>query len=247
MGKRTRSQRRGTGTSVFRAPTQKRVAPARYPTTTVPQAETLKGVVNDLVHDPGRGAPLALIQLPNGESFYNVASEGLYVGREIEIGAAANLGVGNILPLSKIPEGTMVYNIELLPGDGGRFVRASGGYATITGRTPTATTVKLTSGKTAYIDGRCRATVGVVAGAGRTDKPFIKAGERFHLMRAKGHHYPTVKGIAMVAVVHPHGGGRHKQSLKPTSVARGAPPGQKVGLIAPRQTGRAKKKRAIAV
>ncbi len=198
--------------------------------------------MDDLAHDPGRGAPLALIHLPNGEPFYNIASEGIYMGKEIEIGDTAKMGIGNVLPLSKIPEGTMVYNIERLPGDGGRFVRTSGGYATITGRTTTATALKFPSGKTAYLDGRCRATIGVVAGAGRTDKPFIKAGERFHLMKAKGHKYPTVKGIAMVAVVHPHGGGRHKQSLKPTTVARGAPPGQKVGLIAARQSGRAKKR-----
>ncbi|MEM3737602.1 MAG: 50S ribosomal protein L2 [Candidatus Bathyarchaeia archaeon] len=248
MGKKIRVQRRGAGTPTFRAATHKRVAPARYPFTSLAQTETLKGVVSCLVHDPGRGAPLALIRLANGTDFYNIASEGLYVGREIEIGEEASVSVGNILPLSKIPEGTMVYNIERLPGDGGRFIRSSGGYATVIAHTPAGIALKLSSGKTVYLDGRCRATIGVAAGAGRTDKPFLKAGERFHLMRAKGHDYPIVKGVAMIAAVHPHGGGRHKTgSLKPTTVARGAPPGQKVGLIAARQTGRAEKSKKAMV
>ncbi|TET30279.1 MAG: 50S ribosomal protein L2, partial [Candidatus Heimdallarchaeota archaeon] len=80
---------------------------------------------------------------------------------------------------------------------------------------------------------RSRATIGVVAGGGRTEKPFLKAGAKYHHLRAKGHKYPRVRGNAMNAVSHPHGGGSSTRT-----VSRNAPPGAKVGLIAARQSGR---------
>jgi large subunit ribosomal protein L2 len=86
------------------------------------------------------------------------------------------------------------------------------------------------------------ATVGVVAGGGRTDKPFLKAGEKFHLMKAKGHKYPRTRGIAMVAAVHPYGSSK-RSARKGTTTSHGAPPGQKVGLIAARGAGQKKKRR----
>lgn len=239
MGKRILVQRRGRGSPTFRAATHKRVAPAKYPAV----AEG-RGVVEELVHDPGRGAPLALIRLEDGTEFYNVAVEGLVVGQKVEIGESAKPEIGNILPLSKVPEGAVVCNVEKLPFDGGKFARASGCYATVIAHTAAGTIVRFSSGKTATLDGRCRATIGVVAGAGRTEKPFLKAGEKYHLMRAKGHKYPTVRGVAMVAASHPHGGGRHKHPGKPTTVSRFAPPGRKVGLIAAKKAGRGKKTKA---
>jgi len=83
--------------------------------------------------------------------------------------------------------------------------------------------------------------VGVVAGAGRTEKPFLKAGAIGKLMTARGRVWPTTSGQKMIAASHPHGGGRHKHSGKPTTVGRNTPPGRKVGMIAARQTGRAKR------
>jgi len=102
--------------------------------------------------------------------------------------------------------------------------------------------VKLPSGATKLLKDACRATIGVVAGGGRIEKPFLKAGKKFHWMRAKGHKYPRVRGVAMNACSHPFGGGRHQHPGKPTTVSRHAPPGRKVGHIAARMTGRKEKK-----
>jgi len=246
MGKRIRVQRRGRGTSTFRSPTHKRVAPVRY----LPLSKLGKipatGVVKRLTHDPGRGAPLAFIRLDDGNSFYNVACEGMYENQKIQVGMNAAKEVGNILPLSEIPEGTMVYNIEKNPEDGGKFVRASGGYASLISHTSAGTALKFPSGKNVNIHSGSLATIGVVAGAGRTDKIMMKAGERYHLMKAKPQKYPMTKGGRMISAVHPYGGGRHKHAGKPVTVSRDAPPGRKVGLIAARQTGRSRKKKVYS-
>lgn len=242
MGKRIRVQRRGRGGPTFRAATHKRVAPARYPQPPKDVfAETVKGVIEEIVHDPGRGAPLALVRFENGMEAYIVAPEGVHVGQQIQMGGDAPVEVGNILPLGKIPEGTMVCNLELKPGDGGALAKSSGAYATIVAHTAQGTLVKLPSGKSKYLDDRCLATIGVIAGSGRTEKPFLKAGAKFHLMRARGRKYPRTRGRAMVAAVHPYGSSK-RSARKVTTVSRNAPPGKKVGLIAARSTGRKKKK-----
>jgi large subunit ribosomal protein L2 len=88
---------------------------------------------------------------------------------------------------------------------------------------------------------KCRAIIGVVAAAGRTERPFLKAGTVKKLMRSRGRVWPMTSGQKMIAASHPHGGGRHKHSGKPTTVGRNTPPGRKVGMIAARQTGRAKR------
>lgn len=239
MGKRIRVQRRGRGAPTFRAATHKRVAPAKYPL--LPKGK-VKGVVEELLHDPGRGAPLALIRLEDGQKFYTLAPEGLFIGQPIEIGSNAAIEIGNVLPVGKIPEGTMICNIELRPGNGGKLVRSSGAYASIVAHTAEGTIIKLPSGKTSYIHDSCRATIGVVSGAGRTEKPFLKAGAKYHLMRARGRKYPRTRGRAMIAAVHPYGSSK-RGARKVTTVSRGAPPGQKVGLIAARSAGKKRKRR----
>jgi len=102
--------------------------------------------------------------------------------------------------------------------------------------------IKLPSGKTRYLNDLCRATVGVISGSGRVDKPFLKAGAKFHLMKAKGHMYPRTRGVAMVAAAHPYGSSK-RGARKVTTVSRHAPPGRKVGLIAARSSGRKRKRR----
>ncbi|MEM3665964.1 MAG: 50S ribosomal protein L2 [Candidatus Bathyarchaeia archaeon] len=242
MGKRIRVQRRGRGAPTFKASTHKRVAPAQYPVgITDESSETIiKGIIEEILHDPGRGAPLALIRFENGDECYTVVPEGAYVGQQIQMGGKASVEVGNILPIGEIPEGTMVCNIELQPGDGGKIAKSSGAYATIVTHTPQGTIIKLPSGKTKYINDLCRATIGVVSGAGRTEKPFLKAGLKYHLMKAKGHKYPRTRGRAMIAAVHPYGSSK-RSARKVTTTSHGAPPGQKVGLIAARGSGRKKK------
>lgn len=243
MGKRILVQRRGRGSPTFRAATHKRVAPAKYPNLLGINImdRVLKGQILELVHDPGRGAPLAYIELETGERYYTIAPEGVREGQIIEVGGKASINVGNILPVKVIPEGTVICNIELSPGDGGKIARSSGSYATIISHTPEGTMISLPSGKTRYVNDLCLATIGVVAASGRTEKPFVKAGKRFHLMRAKGHKYPRVRGRAMIAALHPFGSGR-RGARKPTTVSRNAPPGRKVGLIAAKRAGRKKRK-----
>ncbi len=243
MGKRIRVQRRGRGGSTFRASTHKRVAPAQYPLTITAKEyfeAAIQGVIEEFVHDPGRGTPLALIRFENGEKCYTVVPEGVHVGQQIQIGGKASVEVGNILPIGKIPEGTMIFNIELRPGDGGKIAKSSGTYAMVVGHTSQGTIIKLPSGKTKYIGDYCRATIGVASGAGRTEKPFLRAGAKFHLMRARGRKYPRTRGRAMVAAAHPYGSSK-RSARKGTTTSHGAPPGQKVGLIAARGTGRKRK------
>lgn len=244
MGKKIRVQRRGRGGPTFRASTHKRVAPAQYLLLEMKDyfETTMEGVIEDLVHDPGRGTPLALIRFENGKTCYTVVPEGIHVNQKIQMGGKAPVDVGNILPVGKIPEGTVTCNLELHPGDGGKLARSSGAYATVVGHTPQGTMIKLPSGKTKYLSDYCRATIGVVSGAGRTEKPFLKAGAKFHLKKAKGHKYPRTRGRAMVAAVHPYGSSK-KSARKVTTVSRHAPPGKKVGLIAAKGAGQKKKRR----
>lgn len=245
MGRRIRVQRRGRGTSTFTASTHKRVAPAQYPRKLSPKERfgiSIKGVVEAFLHDPGRGAPLAFIRFENGETCYTVTPEGTSEGQQISIGGKSSIDVGNIIPLGKIPEGTIVCSLELKPGDGGKLAKSSGASATVVGHTPQGTMIKLPSGHTRYINDYCMATIGVVSGAGRTEKPFLKAGNKFHLMKAKGHKYPRTRGRAMIAAVHPYGSSK-KSARKCTTTSHGAPPGQKVGLIAARSPGQKKKRK----
>lgn len=244
MGKRIRVQRRGRGGSTFQASSHKRVAPARYPPTAKLKESfdsAVGGVIEELVHDPGRGTPLGLIRFENGETFYTIVPEGVYEGKQIQAGGSAAVDVGNIIPVGRIPEGAMICNIELRPGDGGKLSKSSGSYATVVSHTPKGTIIKLPSGKTKYVADHCRATIGVVAASGRTEKPFLKSGSKFHLMKARGRKYPRTSGRKMVAAVHPYGSSK-RSSRKATTTSHGAPPGQKVGLIAARGTGRKKKK-----
>ena len=237
MGKRILVQRMGRGSPTFRSPSHLRVAPARYPPLT---EHAVRGVVAELVHDPGRWVPLARIVLEDGCEFYNVAVEGLRVGQEVEIGAGARPSLGNVLPLREIPEGTRICNIEIRPGDGGKLARSAGAAAVLIGKTRDKAIVQLPSGKQKLLPLTARATIGVPAGGGRIEKPLLKAGAAYHKWKVKARKWPRVRGVAMNAVSHPHGGGSHQSESKPTTVSRRAPPGRKVGHIAARRTGRKK-------
>jgi large subunit ribosomal protein L2 len=240
MGKNILVQRRGRGGFIFRAPTHRRIHPAGY--NSVNGHST--GWVRDLLHEVARGAPLARLQVGRGEEIYVPAAEGMFVGQQIQIGSEVPAETGNIKALGRIPEGTMICNVELRPGDGGSLSRSSGTYALVVSHTPAGTELRMPSGRTLHLNDKCRAMIGVVAGAGRTEKPFLKAGLKSFLQKSRGRKWPVVKGQAMIAASHPHGGGRHKHAGKPTTVGRWTSPGRKVGNIAARQTGRAKRRSA---
>jgi len=239
LGKRLLVQRRGRGGSNFRAPSHKRKGKVKHH----PAREgVVHGTIKELTHDPGRGAPLAKVKFEDGREQWILVPEGSFVGQTIEYGPEASLRLGNTLPLYQIPEGTPVFNLEGVPGDGGKFVRSSGTYATILSHSADKTMIRLPSSKIKAFNPKCKATIGVVAGGGRTDKPFLKAGSKYHLSKAKSWKWPKVRGVAMNAASHPHGGGSHQHIGGPSTVPRTAPPGQKVGLIAARRAGRKQRK-----
>ncbi|MBN2155036.1 MAG: 50S ribosomal protein L2 [Candidatus Lokiarchaeota archaeon] len=240
MGKRILVQRRGRGTPNFQSPTHKRRGQVKYryfpPTDTDEKTATVK----DLLHDPGRGAPVALIQYEDGKKELYLPPEGIKVGDTIVIGNNSEIKVGNVLILKNIPEGTYIYNIEGQKDDGGKFVRGSGTYAVMLTKTPTHANIRLPSGKIKRVPLTSRCTIGVVAGGGRTIKPFVKAGNKFMYQSTRHGVWPRTSGVAMNASSHPFGGGGHKSPHKPTTISRNAPPGRKVGLIAARRTGNKK-------
>jgi len=239
LGKRLIVQRRGRGGSVFKSPSWRREGPAKYPPLTKEQLKgAIRGRVVDIFHDPGCNTPRLRIKLENGIEFITIAPEGIRLGQEIYLGAKASPFPGNIIPVGAIPEGTMVCNIELRPGDGGKLARSSGSYAVILSHTESGTIIQLPSKKTKLISSNCRATIGICAGGGRIEKPFLKAGKAYHKWKARAKKWPIVRGKAMGAYAHPHGGGAHPKGAPP--VSRHAPPGAKVGHIAAKRTGRKK-------
>jgi large subunit ribosomal protein L2 len=236
MGKRILQRRRGKAGIQFRAPSKGKIAPVRYPQ--IDGTAGGSGTVTAILDERGRSAPLAQIRYGGDRYTYLPAVAGMAVGSLVSLDSAAAPVAGNILPLARVPEGTRVCNVELRPGDGGRLVRASGTSAVLFSKANGKAILKLPSGKNILVHDTCRATIGEVAGGGRREKPFLTAGARHHAMRASGRVYPRMRGIAMAVVYHPFGGGRHQHPGKSTSTSRNAPPGRKVGLIAPRKTGR---------
>ena len=239
MGRRIRAQRLGRGSSTFKASLRRRFT-VGYPAQLISERGVVLGYVRKLHHDPGRGAPVAEVALEEGRRFAVVAVEGMHEGQLVQMGEGAEVKPGNILPLGKVPEGTPVSMVELKPGDGGKLVRAAGTYATVVSQMGDKTVLMMPSKKMAEVSSKCLAMVGVVAGGGMTDKPFLKAGKRYHWMVARHRPYPRTRGVAMVPAYHPFGGTRKKIG-KPETVSRHAPPGRKVGLIAAKRTGRKKR------
>ena len=241
MGKRIQVQKKGRGGKQFRAATANKIVPAKYPNYVLEEHHV--GEIVDIVHESGRDAPLAKVRFNDGKYVYIPATEGTFVGGKIEIGADAPINSMNIINLKNIPDGTIVCNIERNFGDGGKLVKAAGSSASVFAHAGNGVTLNMPSRKFLTLNPGCRAVVGIVAGAGLTEKPFLRAGKRFFAMKAKGKKYPKVRGVAMAAVFHPYGGGRHQHPGKQTSVARTTPPGRKVGNIAPRKTGRSRIRR----
>lgn len=140
----------------------------------------VRGVVKDIIHDPGRGAPLARVTFRDAYRFKQhtetfIANEGMYTGQFVYAGKNAALTVGNILPLGSIPEGTIVSNVEEKAGDRGALGRTSGNYVTVIGHNADEgkTRIKLPSGAKKIVSSQARGMIGIVAGGGRTDKPLL--------------------------------------------------------------------------
>jgi large subunit ribosomal protein L2 len=238
LGKRTLVRRRGKAGKQFRAIKVGKISPAKYPN--FKSDKRRSGTVIDIVHERGRDAPLAKIHFDDGTLSYVPAPEGTSVGSKVEVGIGATATARNILSLESIPDGTLICNIEKNFGDGGKLIKSAGSSALVFAHGSEGVTIKFPSGKFLTINAKCRAMIGVIAGAGRKEKPFLKAGNKAKYMQAHGRLYPTVRGIAQAAVFHPHGGGRHQHIGRQSSVGRTTPPGRKVGIISPRKTGRSR-------
>jgi large subunit ribosomal protein L8e len=244
MGRVIRSQRKGSG-GIFKSHTAKRKGkPQLRIFDYIEKCGYVKGVVKSIIHDPGRGAPLAYVQFRNIYKYKKVISkfiavEGMYTGQFIYCGKKAKLMIGNVLTLQSVPEGTICCNVEAKEGDRGKLGRASGTYITVINHlNDKKTRIRLPSGSKKIVSSKCRGMIGIIAGGNRIDKPLIKAGRAFYKFKAKRNNWPVVRGVAMNPVDHPHGGGNHQHVGHSTTVKKDAPPGKKVGLIGARRTGR---------
>lgn len=244
MGRRTLSQRKGRG-SIFKSRSHHKLGVAQHRAIDFYERHsTIRGMIKEIRHDPGRGAPLAKVVFRNPRQYgldkqLFICAEGVYSGQYIYCGNKASLHIGNVLPVGNCPEGTVVCNVEAKPGDRGMMARASGNYATVISHNPDngTTRVRLPSGAKKTLKNECRAMVGIIAGGGRTEKPILKAGNAYRHYKAKRTAWPRVRGVAMNPVDHPHGGGNHQHVGHPTTLKRSSPPGQKVGKVAARRTG----------
>lgn len=246
MGRCIRTQRKGAAGAVFKAHTKRRKGAAKLRSLDFAERNGyIQGIVKEIIHDPGRGAPLARVQFRNPYKFkvdkeLMVAAEGMYSGQFVYHGKKADLTIGNVMPVGEMPEGTIVCCLEAAQGDRGAFSKAGGTSITVVSHNEDTgkTRVRLPSGMKKTVPSKARAMIGIVSGGGRMDKPLLKAGRAYHKYKAKRNEWPKVRGVAMNPVEHPHGGGNHQHIGHASTCRRDAPPGQKAGLIAARRTGR---------
>jgi len=238
MGHRITTQSRGKGGPTYRAPSHRYKAELKH---IGDDTQKITGTVIDIEHDPARNAPIALVKLEDGAKVYMLVTEGLGIGEPVLWGSAGEIKNGNTLTLANIPTGTYICNIEARPNDGGKFVRASGVQAVVVDKIGDRVGIRMPSGKTKWFNARCRATVGIVAGGGRVEKPFVKAGNKHHKMKNTAANWPRVRGVAMNVIDHPFGGGGHQHPGRPKTIARGTSPGRTVGHVAARRTGKSRK------
>jgi large subunit ribosomal protein L2 len=223
----------------YRAPSHRYLGAAKHAQSA---KEAIKGQIIDLVDCIGHSAPLAKVRYEDGQEVLMIAPEGIRVGQLVALGSKAEIKPGNVCSLKEIPEGTAVFNIEQQPGDGGKFCRSSGVFARVVSKMGNGVLVRLPSKIEKMFNQDCRACIGMVAGAGRTEKPFLKAGTRMKAMQARNKLYPITSASAMNACSHPYGNTRSLRKSKARPASRNAPPGRKIGMIAARRTGRRKRK-----
>jgi large subunit ribosomal protein L2 len=179
----------------------------------------IPGVVSTIEYDPNRTSFIALVTYKDGEKRYIISPNGLKVGQDVLSGEAATPEIGNSLTLKDIPLGTLIHNIEMRPGQGGKIARSAGSYAQLAARDGKYATIKLPSGETRTILVTCMASIGTVSNTDHNKSSAGKAGRNRWLGRR-----PRVRGVAMNPVDHPMGGGEGRAS--------GGHPRSRKGLIA---------------
>ena len=169
--------------------------------------DAIPAKVAAIEYDPNRTARIALLHYRDGEKRYILAPVGLEVGALVESGAKADIKIGNALPLENIPLGTVIHNIELRPGEGGKLVRSAGSSAQLMAKEGAYAQVRMPSGEVRKIQVVCRATIGQLGNLDHENEVIGKAGRQRHLGKR-----PSVRGIAMNPVDHPHGGGEARST-----------------------------------
>lgn len=164
--------------------------------------------VASIEYDPNRSAYIALLHYADGEKRYILAPLGLTVGQTVQSGTGSEIKVGNAMPMTDMPIGTVIHNIEMQPGRGGQMARSAGNSARLVAREGTHATLELPSGEMRMVSAKCRATIGQV---GNVDHELVKIGKA-GINRYKGIR-PTVRGSVMNPVDHPHGGGESKAPI----------------------------------
>ena len=166
------------------------------------------GTVTTLEYDPNRSAHIALVTYEDGEKRYIIAPVGLKVGDTVTAGVSADIKPGNALPLSSIPTGTFIHNVELYPGKGAQLARSAGVMAQLMGKENNLAMVRLPSGEMRYVPLNCMATIGQVGNVDHSNVQLGKAGRKRHMGWR-----PTVRGSVMNPNDHPHGGGEGKSPV----------------------------------
>ncbi len=164
--------------------------------------DNMEATVIGIEYDPNRSANIALVQYEDGEKAYILAPQGLKDGDKVVSGETADIKPGNCMPISSIPVGTLIHNIELNPGQGGKLVKAAGQSAQLMAKEGKYAHVRLPSGEMRLILAKCRATIGVIGNSDHENVKIGKAGRKRHMGIR-----PTVRGSVMNPVDHPHGGG----------------------------------------
>lgn len=234
MGKRIVSQARGHGSLTYRVRRKGYSYRVKYP-----DFEG-KAKIIKIIHSPSHTAPLIKVKIKKDkkeEIFYNVAFNNAYDGQEISIGKAEEIKEGDIMKLKDIEHGKRVYNIETVPGNGGKLIRTGGSSAEVINKQGNKVLLLLPSKKTLPFNENCRATVGIAAGTGRKEKPIMKAGNKHYAMKSRGKKWHFTSAVKVNAIDHPFGGGRGKR-IKSKIAKRNSPPGAKVGHLRPRKTGK---------
>lgn len=167
----------------------------------------MPATVQRLEYDPNRTAFIALIEYTDGEQAYILAPQRLAVGDKVISGEKTDVKPGNAMPLRSIPIGTIVHNVELKPGKGGQLARSAGTYAQIVGRDMGYAQIKLASGELRLVRGDCFASIGAVSNPDQSNINLGKAGRKRWLGKR-----PSVRGVVMNPVDHPHGGGEGRTS-----------------------------------
>ncbi|KAF0091037.1 MAG: large subunit ribosomal protein L2 [Fusobacteria bacterium] len=164
--------------------------------------------VATIEYDPNRSANIALLHYVDGEKRYIIAPQGLKVGNMIVSGAGVDISPGNALPLSSIPVGTIIHNIEMKPGKGAQIVRSAGGHAQLMAKEGRYAQVRMPSGEVRMILVDCRATIGTIGNGDHNNITVGKAGRKRHMGIR-----PTVRGVVMNPNDHPHGGGEGRSPI----------------------------------